>query len=146
MDGAISSVLAEKERGKQVVSIEPGATVAAAVKRMNDERIGSLLVMDGSTLVGIFTERDVLVRVVAAGCDPGATLVRAVMTPNVVTIAAATTIGAAMQLMTKNRWRHLPIVDDEHVIGMVSIGDLTWWMVRGQAHHIDDLERYITSG
>lgn len=145
MERAIGAVLAEKSRGAGTVSIEPEATVAAAVQLMNQQRIGSVLVMNGERLVGIFTERDVLTRVVDGERDPASTLVRDVMTRKVMTVARTTTVGSAMHLMTENRWRHLPVVEDDHVIGLVSIGDLTWWLVRDQQLLIDDLVRYISS-
>ena len=145
MERAIGAVLAEKSRGAGTVTVEPDATVTAAVRRMNEQRIGSLLVMEGDRLVGIFTERDVLVRVIAGPYDPDTTPVREVMTRKVMTVTRDTSVGAAMQLMTNNRWRHLPIVDDGKVIGVVSIGDLTWWLVRDQRLLIDDLVRYISS-
>jgi len=146
MDRPIRAILDEKERHGWVASTTPDATVAAAVQQMNSHRIGSLLVMHYDTVAGIFTERDVLVRVVSAGRDPATTRVRDVMSTNVVSVAGSTTVREAMSLMTNNRWRHLPVIEDGKVIGMVSIGDITWWLVNYQQSHIEDLERYITSG
>ena len=148
MDQTVTRVLEDKPRRGEVASISPDATVAEAVRRMNDLHIGSLLVVDEDvqriTIEGIFTERDVLVRVVDAGIDPRTARVRQVMTERVMVIRPDTTVEEAMRLMTERRFRHLPVVDGMRVIGMISIGDLTRWVVRDQQYRIQDLEVYIT--
>ena len=143
----VASVLALKGRHVEVVSAD--ATVLEAVARMNERRIGSVLVattyrpgeMYGP--VGIFTERDVLVRVVARALDPATTCVRDVMTPEPVTIRSETTVAEAMRIITDRRCRHLPVVDDTGLCGLISIGDLTKWLVRDQQQTIDDLNGYL---
>jgi CBS domain-containing protein len=148
MDQPVTRVLAEKPRRGEVASISPEATVAEAVRQMNEMHIGALLVVDDQehhiSIEGIFTERDVLVRVVAAGLDPRTTRVRQVMTPRVLVVRPDTTVEEAMRLMTERRFRHVPVVEGRRVIGLVSIGDLTRWVVRDQQYRIQDLEVYIT--
>lgn len=143
MDQPVSRVLADKQRGGDIESISPGGNVVDAVHRMNERGIGSLLVMDGDHLVGIFTERDVLVRVVGAGRDPVQAAVRDVMTTQLLTIEPDTTVEEAMRIMTERRCRHLPVLEDDQVVGMISIGDLTRWLVVDQQNKIQDLEGYI---
>ncbi len=138
----ISHVLAKK--GSRIETIEPNASVLDAVQRMNDRRIGSLIVCERDVPVGIFTERDVLMRVVAVFADPRTTLVEVVMTRDLVTIAPDTSIAEAMALITHRRCRHLPVVEGGRLIGLVSSGDLTAWLVREQQQTIYDLHDYIT--
>ncbi len=140
----IRKLLAEK--GNVVHHVSPEAPVAEAVRRMNDHHVGSLLVIDAGTLLGIFTERDVLVRVVDKGLDPRTTVVEEVMTDELITVSPNTTVHEAMHIVTRRRCRHLPVVEHGEVIGMISIGDLTRWMVRDQRDMIEHLERYITTG
>jgi len=132
-----------KEKGAEVHSIEPDATVAEAVRQMGDAKIGALLVAEGESIVGIFTERDVLRRVVAESRDPVSTKVRDVMTRSVIQVRPTTLVEEAMAIMTEKRCRHLPIMEGGKVIGLVSIGDLTRWLVRGQKVEIQGLVEYI---
>ncbi len=141
MDAPVSKILADK--GTHVENVSPTATVAAAVARMNERNIGSLLVLDDGRPVGIFTERDVLTRVVGYQLEPAETPVSEVMTNSVITITPDTTIRDAMMIVTDTRCRHLPVVRDGKVVGMISIGDLTRWVVRDQQRTIDDLTDYI---
>jgi CBS domain-containing protein len=138
----IRHILAHK--GPHVHAIDPQATVSQAVEVMNELRIGSLVVVDGEELVGIFTERDVLRRVVAACVDPRTALVESVMTRELVTIEPDTSIAIAMSLITEHRCRHLPVVEDGRLLGLVSSGDLTAWLVSDQQQTIWDLYFYIT--
>jgi CBS domain-containing protein len=140
--GFVSSVLAEK--GRQVYTIQPAATVADAVRQMNEKGIGALLVVDGERPVGIFTERDVLRRVVDADRDPALTRVAEVMTRNPVTIGPDWHVEEAMQLMTSHRFRHLPVLEDGRLVGMISIGDLLRWVTIHQEDHIRQMTDYIT--
>jgi CBS domain-containing protein len=138
----LSAVLADK--GPAVYAIEPGATVVEAVRQMNEKGIGALLVLESDRPVGIFTERDVLRRVVDAGLDPRATRVRDVMTVDLLVVGPSTRVEEAMAIMTNRRLRHLPVMDGGRLLGMVSIGDLTRWVTREQQHHIEHLVEYIT--
>lgn len=142
MFGLVSSVLAEK--GRQVYTVAKGISVAEAVREMNEKGIGALLVMDGRKPVGIFTERDVLRRVVDADKDPAFVHVSQVMTRNLVTIAPETRIEEAMAIMTERRLRHLPVLEDAEVAGMVSSGDLMRWITINQEQYIQQMTDYIT--
>jgi CBS domain-containing protein len=141
MNAPIANVLALK--GSDVVTVAPETTVLVAVQQMNDRKIGALLVLDRGRPVGIFTERDVLVRVVAAGLDPKITPVGEVMTRGPVVVRSVATVGEAMRVITEKRCRHLPVIDDNRLLGLISIGDLTSWLVRDQERTIADLHDYM---
>ena len=142
MYGYVSSVLGEK--GRQVYTVSRAATVAAAVREMNDKGVGALLVMDGDRIAGIFTERDVLRRVVDADRDPALTKVAAVMTRNPMTILSTANVREAMNLMTDRRFRHLPVIEEGAVVGMLSIGDIMRWLAMQQEDEIRQMSAYIT--
>lgn len=143
MHGSVETLL--REKGSTVHRVSSAATVLAAVDRMNEHRIGALLVEGEDGVVeGIITERDVMMRVVSARRDPSATRVRDAMTGSLVVIPSDTTIEGAMSIMTKKRCRHLPVMDGHQLVGLVSIGDLTRWVIRDQKHEIDDLVHYVT--
>jgi CBS domain-containing protein len=131
-------------KGSDVETVPAETTVLAAVQRMNQRKIGALLITVAGQPVGIFTERDVLVRVVAAGLDPRTTPVNEVMTRNPVIVSPDVTVSDAMMVMTERRCRHLPVLDDTQVRGLISIGDLMSWLVRHQQRTIDDLYDYMT--
>lgn len=140
----LSVILAAKER-EDIFSVPPEASVLEAVQLMNREKIGSVLVCGAQGAVGIFTERDVLVRVVVAGRDPAQTPVGEIMTRPFVAVRTSTTIEEAMRIITAKRHRHLPVRDDdEQIVGVVSIGDLTRWIVRDQENRIEGLFDYIS--
>jgi len=141
MNEAIREVLELK--GCDVETIDPHASVLDAVEQMNQLHIGALLVTDGDRPIGIFTERDVLVRVVAKRLDPETTPVGEVMTRGLVTLTADTSVVEAMMIVTDKRCRHLPVFDGARLVGLVSIGDLTSWVVRDQQRTIADLYDYI---
>jgi len=130
-------------KGCRVETVPEDATVCRAVDLMNMHQIGSLLVGEVDRPVGIFTERDVLVRVVAQHLDPTTTFVRDVMTRDLVTVTPWTTVTAAMKIVTERRCRHLPVTDGTTICGLISSGDLTSWVVRDQRQLIDDLHGYI---
>ena len=142
MQDTLSAVLAAK--GSSVFFVAPEIPVLDAVRKMNQEHIGALLVCESNELVGIFTERDVLTRVVDAGRDPGSTRVVDVMTSEVETVRSSTGVQDAMALISERRFRHLPVIDDGELLGVVSSGDLTRWVSRNQEGHIKDLVNYIT--
>lgn len=130
------------ERPRTVHAVPPTATVAEAIARMNAERIGSVLVMEGEQVLGIFTERDVLTKV-AGRIDPGQVPVSELMTRELVTLKPNTSVEDAMRVVTEKRIRHLPVMDGERLLGLVSSGDLTRWTVRDKQDTIDDLLAYI---
>ncbi len=141
MSDSIFRVLEHK--GHHVETTTMDTTASAAVLVMNARRIGSLVVLERGRAVGIFTERDVLVRVVAAGMDPRTTPVCHVMTRDPITIRPDTTVADAMRVITDQRCRHLPVVDDHGLCGLISLGDLTKWIVDAQQRKIYDLEDFI---
>jgi CBS domain-containing protein len=141
MRSPLSEVL--REKGTVVHTIPADATVAPAVRRMNEHKIGGLVVVDAASVVGMFTERDVLRRVVDSSLDAGGTPVASVMTRSVVHVRPTTLVEEAMAIMTEKRCRHLPVMEGGRVVGMVSIGDLTRWIVKGQSIAIQDLIEYI---
>jgi CBS domain-containing protein len=142
MQSTLSAILQQK--GHEVLTVAPDAKVIDAVRKMNEHGVGSLLVMNGDEVVGIFTERDVLRRVVDAELDPRTTRVAKVMTRELITVRQRMTVTEAMAVVTEKRCRHLPVIEDGQLLGMVSIGDLTRWVSREQALHIQDLVNYIT--
>lgn len=131
-------------KGHSVHSVSPTVSVLEAVRKMNVERIGALLVCADGNLVGIFTERDVLTRVVDQGRDPRETSVADVMTRELAVVKPSMTVEEAMAVITERRCRHLPVMDDSRLVGLVSIGDLTRWVTRNQEIHIQDLVNFIT--
>lgn len=144
MQTPVGEVLDEK--GRDVVSVGPNTTVAVAVKRMNEARIGSILVIDRGRLLGIVTERDVLVRVVAAGREARTTLVVEVMTSDLVRVEPTETVEDAMLVMSRARCRHLPVMDGSRLLGIVSVGDLMGWLVRHQRLRIEGLLQFVADG
>jgi CBS domain-containing protein len=141
MNEPVEKLLEQKREPLEAVT--PQTTVIEAIERMNRRRIGSILVMEGERLAGIFTERDVLTRVVPDRLDPAKTPVGEVMTRQPVVISPSTTVQEAMMVVTDTRKRHLPVVQGGRVVGLVSIGDLTRWLVRDQQRTIDDLFDYV---
>ncbi len=131
-------------KGRNVVSIAPGASVFDAIKLMADQVVGSLLVMDNGELLGIVTERDYARKVILKGRSSENTRVSEIMTADVFTTSGAATVKACMELMTDKRIRHLPVVDDNEVIGMISIGDLVSAIISDQQEEIEQLESYIS--
>jgi len=127
------------EEGKAIHSVGPDTPVTECVRLMTSGKIGALIVMDGERLIGIFTERDALNKVLAGGLDPGNTKVSEVMTKDPYCIRPTTTVGDAMKLITKRRFRHLPIVDNGKVLAIVSSGDLTHWLVQDQMGEVQEL-------
>ena len=124
---------------KAIHSVEPGTLVTECVRLMTAGKIGALIVMDGGRLIGIFTERDALNKVLAGGLDPSKTKVSEVMTKDPYCIHPTTTVGDAMKLITERRFRHLPIVDNGKVLAVVSSGDLTHWLVQDQLGEVQEL-------
>ena len=130
-------------KGAAVIAIPPATTVLDAAQLMNDRGIGAVLVTDGTTLAGIFTERDVMRRVVATRRDPATTPVSQVMTASLVTTTSTATVDECASLMTARRIRHLPVLDGETLAGVVTIGDLMAFQVDEQASTIAQLNSYV---
>lgn len=132
-----------RRKGKDVYSVGPLATVIDAVNVMNDHHVGSVLVVEGGCPVGIFSERDVLVRVVAAHRDPRQTLIRDVMTTRLHTATPDDTLLDVMRLMTERRCRHVPVMEGELLLGLVSIGDITKATQHNLRLEVRELSSYI---
>ena len=115
-----------------IQSVGPNTLVTECVRTMSTKKIGALIVLDDERMVGIFTERDALNKVLAAGLEPSKTKVSEVMTKDPCSVPPTTTVGEAMELVTKLRLRHLPIVKNGKVLAFVSSGDLTHWLVKDQ--------------
>ena len=120
-------------------SVEADALVVECVRKMTDKKIGALTVMDGGKLVGIFTERDALSRVLAAGRDPRDTRVVEVMTTDPCCVSPEMTVRDAMELVTQRGFRHLPIVENGKVQAVVSNRDLTHWVVKSRGGELQNL-------
>ncbi len=131
-------------KGDAVASLPPTATVLEAAQLMNRRRIGSVLVINEGRLAGIFTERDVLTRIVAEQRDPAATPLGEVMTSPVACAAPHTTLDEIRKVMRDCRIRHIPVAEGERVAGMISIGDLNKAQYDVQAETIRYLEQYIS--
>lgn len=132
-----------RNKGDDVFTVGPLGTVIDAVNVMNDHHVGAVLVVEGPYPVGIFSERDVLVRVVAAHRDPRQTLVRDVMTTRIYTASPDDSLLDVMHLMTERRCRHVPVMEGDTLAGLVSIGDLTKAIQRNLRHEVRELSSYI---
>ena len=132
-----------EESKRPVYSVAPSATVREALEIMAQHNIGALLVIDGQTLEGIFSERDYARKVVLKGKSSSDAKVSEIMTSKVITINTKHTIDQCMQIMTDNHIRHLPIVNDQDVIGLISIGDVVREMMDHQKSMIERLQSYI---
>lgn len=137
----VSQIL--KSKGDQVFTIEPQATVFDALKLMAEKEIGALLVMKNEKVVGIFSERDYARKVILEGRSSKDTLVEKIMTSHVISVDPATSVEVCMGLMTDRHIRHLPVIENEKLVGVVSIGDVVKAMVAEQQYLISHLENYI---
>lgn len=144
-DDPISQVLKSKSHNK-VISITPGQTVYEGLELMAHYDIGALLVCTDGRLAGILSERDYARKCALTGHPSKETPVEDIMTRHVLSVTPQHTVDECLSLMTEHRFRHLPVVDDEHVIGLISIGDLVKWVIGGQKEAIAALEGYITGG
>jgi len=140
--GRVADILAAKGGG--VETVPPNTSAFDAVSRMIERGVGSLLVVDSNHIAGIFTERDYLRRVTLSGRDAKTTPVREIMTPRVIYVDSAKSIQECMAIMTQRRFRHLPVVDDDKLVGVISIGDLVKHLTKEQQFEIRFLTEYIT--
>jgi CBS domain-containing protein len=131
-------------KGRHIISVAPETSVFDAIKLMADKSISSLCVMNDEELIGIMTERDYARKVIIKGRSSESTQVSEIMSTGVLTTSNSQTVKDCMELMTKRRIRHLPVVDDDRVIGMISIGDLVGAIIADQQEEIEHLEHYIS--
>lgn len=134
------------QKGRDVFSVKPNDTVYNAIAKMAEYNIGALLVMENGNLVGIISERDYRNKVILEGRTSKTTSVKEIMTNKVIRVNPSDTINLCMQLMTDKKIRHLPVVDDEKVVGVISIGDVVKTVIAKQKVEIDSLRDYIGGG
>jgi signal-transduction protein with cAMP-binding, CBS, and nucleotidyltransferase domain len=139
----VSKILEAKTH--ELLTIDAGVPVIEAVRRMVEANVGSLLVTEDGEIVGIVTERDYLRRVALEGRDENAAAVREIMSSPLVVVGCETTVEECMALMTERRIRHLPVVEDGTIVGLVSIGDLVKFTSKRQSVEIQYLTNYITT-
>ena len=143
ISGTVRSVL--KRKGSEIWSIAPNQTVYEAIERMAEKGVGALLVMSAGKPVGIISERDYARKVILRGQSSRTTLVNEIMTSPVIFATPEQGVEECMGIMTKSRIRHLPVIENEKVIGIVSIGDLVKWVVWEQEETIEQLQNYISA-
>jgi CBS domain-containing protein len=131
-------------KGRDIISVAPDCSVFAAIQLMADKTVGSLLVIDDEKLLGIVTERDYARKVILKGRSSETTTVEEIMTRDVFSTSSAQTVNDCMELMSERRIRHLPVVEDSRVVGMISIGDLVQAIISDQQEEIEQLEHYIS--
>jgi CBS domain-containing protein len=139
---SISSIL--KRKGGLVCSVSPLNSVYEAVAMMAEKQVGALLVLFQGKIVGIISERDYARKVILKGRSSKETAVSAIMSSPVITVSPEHTVGDCMKIITDHRVRHLPVMDQERIVGVISIGDLVNWILSEQQETIRHLEAYIT--
>jgi CBS domain-containing protein len=144
VSGHIGAILSQK--GREIFSVSPEATVFEAIEMLAQKNVGALLVMEGKKLVGMVSERDYTRKVVLRGKRSREIKVAEIMSTDLKLVTPQEGVETCMRLMTDKRIRHLPVVDGDEVIGIISIGDLVKWIIATQSAAIAHLESYISGG
>jgi CBS domain-containing protein len=142
MSGKVKDIL--KVKGNAVFSVSPDTTVYEAIEQMCERNIGGVIVKENEKMVGIFTERDYARKLILKGKSSKGTPIRDLMTPNPISVTPEATINECMGLMSGKRIRHLPVVSEDQVVGMISIGDVVRRIIEDQQSTIEHLESYIS--
>lgn len=140
--GKVRNILANK--GRAVFSVEPEVMVLKAIELMCEKNIGGLLIVKNGKLAGIFTERDYARKLILKGKSSKDTPIGDLMTPNPFTVTLDSSIDECMQMMTNKHIRHLPVIENDELVGMISIGDVVRHVIKEQKDIIEHLESYIT--
>jgi CBS domain-containing protein len=133
-----------KKKGSDVWSVSPDTTVYHAIELMAAKQVGALLVVESDKLTGLVSERDYARKIILMGRSSKDTHVREIMTVPVITVLRQHTVDDCMRLMTENRVRHLPVLENDRLAGIVSIGDVVNWIMSAQDHTIQQLENYVS--
>jgi CBS domain-containing protein len=144
VSGNIGAILSQKSG--EIFSTSPDATVYEAIEMMDNKNVGALLVMEGAKLVGMLSERDYTRKVILRGKRSRETKVSEIMSSNLTVTHPQEGVEKCLRLMTDKRIRHLPVLDGEKVVGVISIGDLVKWVISCQSAAIAHLENYIHGG
>lgn len=134
-----------KKRNAEIYSLNPADSVYSALQQMADRNVGAMMVMDGGKLVGVFSERDYTRKIALAGLSSKTTKVSDIMSANVLSVGPRTSTEECMALMSQKKFRHLPIVDGDKVLGMISIRDIMDDIIAGHEETISQLQTYISS-
>jgi len=134
-----------EKKGRQVFSVIAATSVFDALQVMMEKNISALLIMENEELLGIFTERDYARKLILQGKSSKETKISEIMTPNLLTLTSNSTIDQCMEIMTDKKIRHLPVLENNYVIGMISIGDVVKFIIEDQKQTIEQLESYIAS-
>ncbi len=138
----VSGIL--KNKGNEVFSVAPDTTVYDAIKLMSDKNIGALPVIENGSMCGIFSERDYARKIVLLNRKSQETPVSEIMTASVISVSPATTLDECMGLMSSKKIRHLPVLEQDSLVGIISIGDVVTAIIKAQKETIDHLHKYIT--
>ena len=141
LSGKLKDILDNKEKG--VIQVDSDCLVVVAARKMRDNKVGAVMVVENDSLAGIFTERDLMSRVVAAGLDPEKAQVSEAMTSSIATVPPETSIREAANIMSQNRIRHLPVLQDGKLYGVISTGDILAWKLLEQEFTLHQLEDYF---
>jgi CBS domain-containing protein len=142
VESPIRAILERK--GSAIWSISPGQTVYEAIALMAEKNIGAIPVMSDGKLLGMFSERDYTRKVILQGRASRDTKVEEIMSTSLHTVSPADSVQSCLEIITNSRIRHLPVVDGDNLIGIVSIGDLVNWVIAVQSNEIEDLHRYMS--